>query len=459
MLSSYLNTHLPLPCQLNSLDFIKRQAATAGAAAAEAPPPPPSPHHHRPSTSSSTATGPPSSPSKLAAEPRRLSRTLRTGPPHENSPTYSLASSGSGHSSLPGSTRHAQNEPSHHHHHHLDHPPVVYPDIPEAKHVAGEGSAYDVSLPDGGESTHSSFLRRMEEEEEEGQTIGGSRSSSSLSNGSPMPNARRPSLPRSLTTTPDLPLITSSTSTSSAQALRSKAMTRQQQQQQETQQGGDSMILPRLRSLAYKFLVFMHQLITWVIFIVQKGLEPYSERNLRVLMQVERNRFPLTNALFCLGSEASTRHCPRLWACAQNTQLSLLVLAGGGVERYLWRELKLVVCDEVNWTRALYTLRHTLWPGGKFKRSPRRKVSEKELEQLKRKAADSFKKFLPSKMCGVAPKAVLFTSCVCVCPKIDFFPHIVGDKEYDRAVVHCLDFLRNPRLTRSVLPFPPLLGN
>ena len=141
----------------------------------------------------------------------------------------------------------------------------------------------------------------------------------------------------------------------------------------------------------------MHKIISWVIFIMLKGLEPYSDPNLRIVIQIEKKRSPLTNALFCLGSEASARHCPRLWVCAQNTQLSLLVLAGGGMERYLWRELRLVVCDEVNWTRALYTLRHTLWPEGKFLKSSRKKVSEAELEQLKRKAADAFKKFLPSK--------------------------------------------------------------
>lgn len=104
----------------------------------------------------------------------------------------------------------------------------------------------------------------------------------------------------------------------------------------------------------------------------------------------------LANVLFSLGSEASARPCPRLWACAQNTQLSLLVLAGGGAERYLWRELKLVLCEEVNWIRALYSLRHTLWPGGVFIKSIKKTPSEAELEQLKRKAADAFKKFLPS---------------------------------------------------------------
>ncbi len=31
---------------------------------------------------------------------------------------------------------------------------------------------------------------------------------------------------------------------------------------------------------------------------------------------------------------------------------------------------------------------------------------------------------------------------------VDFLPHIVGAEDYDKAVMHCLDCLRNPRLTR-----------
>lgn len=34
---------------------------------------------------------------------------------------------------------------------------------------------------------------------------------------------------------------------------------------------------------------------------------------------------------------------------------------------------------------------------------------------------------------------------------IDFLPPVVGAEEYDRAVVHCLDCLRNPRLNRLVI--------
>ena len=67
------------------------------------------------------------------------------------------------------------------------------------------------------------------------------------------------------------------------------------------------------------------------------------------------------------------------------------------MERFLWRELKLVVFDEVNWTRALYNLRHTLWPQGILIDGATRKRSEAEIDQLKRKAADAFKNFLPSK--------------------------------------------------------------
>lgn len=363
VLSSYLNTHLPLPCQLNSLHSIKKP-----------PPPPPPPPSHQSNSA-------PSSPTKLTSDPRRKhSRTLL----QENSPAYSLASSGSA-SSLASSTRRTQSEhPSLHLAEHLEH------SLPESHY--GMEAVGDVNLPDGVDSvlsSHSSFLKA--EGDEEGHTIG-SRSSSSLSTSS----TRRPSIPRSHYTTPVL-----GKSLHVTQAPQTQSTTRQQkqkQQQQKQQQSNDS-VLPRLRSFVYKFLIYMHQFISWVMFIVQKGLAPYSEQNLRILMHIEKKQSPLTNALFCLGSEASARHCPHLWVCAQNTQLCLLVLAGGGVERFLWRELKVVVCDEVSWTRALYTLRHTLWPGGTFISSSKRKVSEAELEQLKRKAADAFKKFLPSKSC------------------------------------------------------------
>lgn len=164
-----------------------------------------------------------------------------------------------------------------------------------------------------------------------------------------------------------------------------------------TRSQGDSVVLSKVQSLVYNFLLYAHRAITWVIFIIQKGVEPFSKPNIHALIEAERRNSPLTNALFSLGSEASARNCPRLWACSQNTQLALLVLAGGGIERFLWRELKLVVSDEMNWSRALYTLRHTLWPGGTLLKSSKRKLSEAELEQLKRKAADAFKKFLPSK--------------------------------------------------------------
>lgn len=275
--------------------------------------------------------------------------------------------------------------------HPFEHPSAtVFDSCSEPGHVAVE-AVYDtasMNALDGAESAVSSHSSRQRslfsgEEEEERCTIGSV--SHSVSSTHSLPQVRKLSLPhRGSTFAPtseEHPLVQSQVSASHTLPQV---------------QVNDSVILSRLQSFLYKFLVYTHRFITWVIFIIQKGLEPFSKESALALMAVEQQRSPLANVLFSLGSEASARPCPRLWACAQNTQLSLLVLAGGGAERYLWRELKLVLCEEVNWIRALYSLRHTLWPGGVFIKSIKKTPSEAELEQLKRKAADAFKKFLPS---------------------------------------------------------------
>lgn len=373
VLSSYLNTHLPLPCQLNSLHSIKEKK-------------------HLPHPLSGSA---PSSPTKKSA-PKNPNNSSMLSRQHGSS--YSLASSGSGastHTSL-ASVNHTD---------HFKHSSAALTNSvePRPSNQLAMEAAYDVASasgggvyqPDGTESVvslHSSLLAFNNGEDEEGHTIG---VSTSLLSTHSLSQSRRPSIPQSHTSTPtcpDFPLPQTR-----AQADQEGVGIQQQQQQQQQyqhQQSSDSNIL---QSLLYKFIVCAHRFISWLILIIQKGLEPHIQHKLRAMVKAERKHSPLSNALLSLGSEASSRHCPHLWACAQNTQLALLVLAGGGMERFLWRELKLVVCDEVNWTRALYSLRHTLWPGGHFIKSPRRKLNEAELEQLKRKAADAFKKFLPSK--------------------------------------------------------------
>ena len=235
------------------------------------------------------------------------------------------------------------------------------------------------------------------EEEEEGCTTGSV--TRSLSTNS-LPQVRRLSTTRGVVTSSSLTHTEHQLAQSQVMSLTDISATQVHR--------NSTMVLPRLQLLLYSILVYTHRFITWVVFVLQKGLEPFSKESTFALMAVERQRSPLTNALFCLGSEASSRPCPQLWVCTQNTQLSLLVLAGGGVERFLWRELKLLLHDEVNWTRALYSLRHTLWPEGVFMKSKRTRPSEAELELLKRRAADAFKKFLPSMCAWLSVSKLIF---------------------------------------------------
>lgn len=351
MLSSYLNTHLPLPCQLNSLNSMRKTQ-----------PLPPHEHH-----SSSV----PSSPTK-----RKNSHTSPSLMQKHGS-VFSLSSVGSTPNSL-GSVKHNHSEV-------------------DSFQSSEHGGIYDttsLTTLDGTESAVSSRSSRQKsllsgEEEEEGCTIGGVTRSVSTNS---LPKVHRLSTSRGM--------ATSSLTCSEHQLAQSQVVSRMDIDSAQVH-SNDRMVLPRLQVLLCKVLVYMHRFITWVIFILLKGLEPFSKKSTFALMAVERQRSPLTNALFCLGSEVSSRPCPHLWACAQNTQLSLLVLVGGGVERFLWRELRVLLHDEVNWTRALYSLRHTLWPGGVFMKSKKTRPTEEELEQLKRRAANAFKKFLPSMCSGL----------------------------------------------------------
>lgn len=219
--------------------------------------------------------------------------------------------------------------------------------------------------------------------------------------------------------------------------------------QQLRKNKGHSLMMDTVRSLVYRAISLAHWVVSWIVFIIHRGLEPLSKKDALSLIKVEQQRSPLTNALFCLGSKASERHCPQLWACGQNTQLALLVLAGGGVERFLWRELKMVVYDEVNWTRSLYVLRHTLWPGGNLLKTPNKKLSEVQVEMLKRKAADSFKKFLPSELLLLL--LLLLPLFFCLCVFLFFFLIIINSFMHSSSS-HPFRFLPSHSRSRRVWP-------
>ena len=147
------------------------------------------------------------------------------------------------------------------------------------------------------------------------------------------------------------------------------------------------------RSLFSKLLTTFLGIIFFIVRMVRESLKPSTPETYLKLAKEQKKRTPLSNVLLSLASEASKKHCPQLWACSDSSQTAILSLAGGGMERFLWKELYSVVYNEENWARALYHLRHTLWPEGKLKTSIRTKPNEKE---MKRKAAEAFRKFLPS---------------------------------------------------------------
>ena len=148
--------------------------------------------------------------------------------------------------------------------------------------------------------------------------------------------------------------------------------------------------------LSSRLLTKALEIFSFLIYIIRQSMNPLSPQAFIKLAKEREQSMPLSNVLLSLGSEASKKNCPQLWACNEGTQIAILSLVGGGMERFLWKELHEVVYSDENWTRALYHLRHTLWPGGKLKTSMRDEQSEEKRTDLKKKAAESFKKFLPS---------------------------------------------------------------
>ena len=132
--------------------------------------------------------------------------------------------------------------------------------------------------------------------------------------------------------------------------------------------------------------------------ILQLCSQTFTRSSLLALTKKQQTDSPLGDVLLSLGTEASKNHCEELWVTDKATQLAVLSLFGGAIDHYLLQELHIVVEKEQNWARALYNLRHTLWVEGskELDRSPREKLTEGEREERKKKAADAFKKFLPS---------------------------------------------------------------
>ena len=154
----------------------------------------------------------------------------------------------------------------------------------------------------------------------------------------------------------------------------------------------------KIKQLILLVMMYIARLASLVSYIVRRGLDPIAQHTTLIIAKEQEKRVPLTNALLSLGTEVSSKHCPELWACSEDIQLALLVVVGGASERYLWKELKEVVYAEENWARALYHLRHTLWPGGEVMKASKRVLSEKERLKKKQEAAEAIKKFLPSKL-------------------------------------------------------------
>ena len=167
------------------------------------------------------------------------------------------------------------------------------------------------------------------------------------------------------------------------------------------QNSSDDTLAPtfgtKIKRIVHLVMMFISLFISHVCHIIRRGVDPITQQSTFTLVKEQEKRVPLTNALFSLGSEVSSKHCPELWACNEHTQLALLVVVGGASERYIWKELKEVVYAEENWARALFHLRHTLWPDGEVLKESRQKLSEKERNEKKQAAAEAIKKFLPSK--------------------------------------------------------------
>lgn len=159
-------------------------------------------------------------------------------------------------------------------------------------------------------------------------------------------------------------------------------------------------------------LIYIEWFFSLMYYVVKRGMDPITRFSTIVIVKEQERRAPLSNALFSLGTEVSKKHCPELWVCSEDIQLSLLVAVGGASERFIWKELKDVVYMEENWARALYHLRHTLWPNGELMKKSRRKLSEMERNLVKEKAAEAIKTFLPSKRCTSATLSLTMENVV-----------------------------------------------
>ena len=182
-----------------------------------------------------------------------------------------------------------------------------------------------------------------------------------------------------------------------------------------------------LRSLCIRLQLtlkwFLSKLIavaSYLVFVVNQ-VATGPPQTTQKLAKEQEYRTRMTNTLFSLGAEASRMHCPKLWATGENTQLAILAILGGGMERFLWKELHETVYSEENWARALFHLRHTLWPGGKLDDFRRKQRNEDERMKIKINAAEAFKDFLPSKSyLGLFLWRLLIVLCFHVCRLLPF---------------------------------------
>ena len=98
-------------------------------------------------------------------------------------------------------------------------------------------------------------------------------------------------------------------------------------------------ILTYLKSVCLQLALLLVKLVLQALYVVQEALKPLTRNSSLSVVKELEHRVALSNALLALGSEASERHCHELWACDVNVQLAILVLVGGGMERFLWKEL------------------------------------------------------------------------------------------------------------------------
>ena len=157
-------------------------------------------------------------------------------------------------------------------------------------------------------------------------------------------------------------------------------------------------ILTRAKSHLFHIFSLVWKCVHIATAIVYQCSLPLSQKTLDTLTKTQQSANPLSDVLLSLGTEASRSHCQELWVTDKSTQMAVLTLFGGGIDRFLMHELHIVARKEQTWMRALYNLRHTLWVDGskELDRGPREKPTEWEREERKRQAASAFKKFLPS---------------------------------------------------------------